>query len=426
MGGFRVPLYRPGGQSIADLMMRQGDIQAQRAARSGEIWGGALANVGQQVGQAVQQHAEQKELSKRDAALSRWLDSGEWQRDPMGAVKILGPERGAKLAEGLLSYQRLQATKGQEAMKLLPGLIAGVDALPEPLRPGAYSAARSAILQSGVIRPGDVPEQYSAETWAPISAYGKALRGDKPKGPMEVSPGASVIDPEHPEKGALFTAPKPTEPPKPPQPRVVGRSLVTDEGKVIYRDPEGAKDERLVQVMGPDGPTWVRESQAVGKPAAQAARAVTGQERQSLAYYNRANQASEDIAPLESKIAKAGLASQTQLQYAPNIFQTEEQQKYRQAQRAFTEARLRKESGAAIPTHEYTNDAKTYFAQPGDDEATIKQKQEARQVVLDGLRFGAGKAYDEFYGEPAPTPKNRSIKPIKDKPKKQEDPLGIR
>lgn len=167
------------------------------------------------------------------------------------------------------------------------------------------------------------------------------------------------------------------------------------------------RDERLVQVAGPNGTAiWVRESEAIGKPAAQAARSVTGSERQTLAYYNRAKDASETITKptadgtsLEDRVAKSGLGTQIGLQYAPNLLQTKDQQAYRQAQRAFTEARLRKESGAAIPTAEYENDSKTYFAQPGDTPDVIAQKRQARQVVLDGLKFGAGKAYGEFYGE---------------------------
>lgn len=176
--------------------------------------------------------------------------------------------------------------------------------------------------------------------------------------------------------------------------------------------PKAPKEERIVQVMGPNGtPIWVRESEAVGKPAAQAPRAVTGQERQALAFYNRAAEAVATItAPvaggesLENTIAKSGTAQQLRGQYAPNIMQSPEQQSYRQAQRAFTEARLRKESGAAIPMTEYENDARTYFAQPGDSLKVIEQKRKARQTVLDGLKFSSGKAYDEFYGEAASKP----------------------
>jgi hypothetical protein len=158
-----------------------------------------------------------------------------------------------------------------------------------------------------------------------------------------------------------------------------------------------------VQIEGADGKAvWVRESQAVDKPAAQAARAITGMERQTLAFFNRAKEADEQANQFEDRVAEAGLASQLQQQYAGNLLQTKDQQRYRQAQRAFTEARLRKESGAAIPIAEYENDARTYFAQPGDSPEVRLQKRHARATVLEGLQFASGRAYEEFYGETAP------------------------
>jgi len=186
-------------------------------------------------------------------------------------------------------------------------------------------------------------------------------------------------------------------------------------GVATYREPKAAKEERLVQIAGPNGtPIWVREPDAVGKPAAQAPRAVTGAERQSMAFYNRAQTALDALTEggdqsLEEKMAKQGLAGQAQLQYGSNLVQTGEQQQYRQAQRAFTEARLRKESGAAINDKEYDKDARTYFAQPGDSAAVKVQKSTARAAVLAGLKFSAGKAYEEFTGEPNLSPARQAM-----------------
>lgn len=182
------------------------------------------------------------------------------------------------------------------------------------------------------------------------------------------------------------------------------------EGIPQYREPKtpsAPREDRLVQIAGPNGqPIWVREGDAVGKPAAQAARAVTGSERQTLSFYNRAKDATAAMeskdktgTSLEDRVSKGGLFTQIGLQHAPNLLQSGDQQAYRQAQRAFTEARLRKESGAAIPTAEYENDARTYFAQPGDKPEIIDRKRQARQVVISGLKFSSGKAYNEFYGD---------------------------
>lgn len=192
-----------------------------------------------------------------------------------------------------------------------------------------------------------------------------------------------------------------------PEAEALGQSF---EKYVAPKEPRAPRDERLVQIAGPNGTAvWVRESEAVGKPAAQAARSVTGGERQTLAFYNRGKEASDTLAAvdqsgksLEERIATQNKAGQLWGALAPNLVQTEDQQLYRQAQRAFTEARLRKESGAAIPQGEYDTDARTYFAQPGDSPALIEQKRKARENVLEGLKFSAGKAFDEFYGESGP------------------------
>lgn len=127
---------------------------------------------------------------------------------------------------------------------------------------------------------------------------------------------------------------------------------------------------------------------------------ATGLERQSLAFFNRAQEAVNDIEAIESDIAKLELGEQVRLEFAPNFLQTEQGRLYNQAQRAFTEARLRKESGAAIPESEFNNDRQTYFAQPGDSPTTIQQKREARQTLLNGMKFASGNAFEEFYGFP--------------------------
>ncbi len=131
----------------------------------------------------------------------------------------------------------------------------------------------------------------------------------------------------------------------------------------------------------------------------------TGAEKTNLGFYNRAKDAVENITPIETKLQQS-LSKQGALQFFPNLFQSADQQVYRQAQRQFTEARLRKESGAAIPPAEYENDAKTYFLQPGDSAEVLKSKIAGRAQVLNSLGVSAGSAFDEYYGQPYPTPAN--------------------
>lgn len=164
--------------------------------------------------------------------------------------------------------------------------------------------------------------------------------------------------------------------------------------------------KRVLVRAGSDGKTYDMTGQPIAgeiAPEAEKAatpKAATASERGILAYHNRAKQAEETLAGLESVINDKGLAGQAVLNWAPNMLQPEENQVYRQAQRAFTEARLRKESGAAIPPEEFKSDERTYFAQPGDTPTALEKKRQGRAKVLEGLAFSSGKAYDEFYGEP--------------------------
>jgi hypothetical protein len=122
-------------------------------------------------------------------------------------------------------------------------------------------------------------------------------------------------------------------------------------------------------------------------------------QKRVLNFFNRAEQADKDIEALEADIQKLPLTGQARLNYAPNIAQTPMGRQYIQAQRAFTEARLRKDSGAAIPPHEYDADQKTYFAQPGDDQVTLENKRRGRAAILASLASESGQALSEFLGD---------------------------
>lgn len=64
-----------------------------------------------------------------------------------------------------------------------------------------------------------------------------------------------------------------------------------------------------------------------------------------------------------------------------------------QARRDFINAILRRESGAVISDGEFANANKQYFPQPGDDEATLRQKAANRNNAIKGISRQAGPAY---------------------------------
>jgi hypothetical protein len=130
---------------------------------------------------------------------------------------------------------------------------------------------------------------------------------------------------------------------------------------------------------------------ATTKPASAA-------EKRTMNFYMRAAEADTELEKLEESVKKKGLGGQVRLKFAPNWAQSDENQVYQQLQRQFTEARLRKDSGAAIPPHEYENDARTYFAQPGDSIEVLDRKREARKNLLSALKQEAGRAVPEFFG----------------------------
>jgi hypothetical protein len=130
----------------------------------------------------------------------------------------------------------------------------------------------------------------------------------------------------------------------------------------------------------------------------------TAGERHALGFYIRAANATKNLEALEGQMSQKGGWGQAVYAYAPNWAQSDENQKYRQAQREFTEARLRRDSGAAIPNSEFENDAKTYFPQPGDSATTLEEKRASRQQVLRALRIGAGNAMRDIGEEPGDMP----------------------
>lgn len=167
------------------------------------------------------------------------------------------------------------------------------------------------------------------------------------------------------------------------------------------RAPQPSENQPLMPVIGPDGKArYGTRAEAHGTlvPAGQN-KPATGLEKRALNFFNRAQQADADLETMEAQIQQMGLAGQARMEYAPNVAQSQLGQSYLQAQRAFTEARLRKDSGAAIPEQEFANDRETYFAQPGDSPPTLEQKRRARAAILASLGFESGQALGEFLGD---------------------------
>lgn len=154
--------------------------------------------------------------------------------------------------------------------------------------------------------------------------------------------------------------------------------------------------EPLVAVTGPDGrPVLVPRSEAQGRTPASATKPPTAAQQRDARFYRRMEASEQTFDTMEKDVSGMSLKDQMQLEYAPNVMQSPVGQKLNQAMRAFTEARLRADSGAAVPQHEYDNDRKMYFPQPGDTPETLAQKKQARRVVIESFRESAGPAVSD-------------------------------
>lgn len=400
-------MYSPGGDRIIDIIMRRGDTQAAHALRSGDIWGGAARELGGIIGQYAAEKKAKQEQERRNAAIWDAINAPE-SADPKVLYKslfqIAGPEVAQEYTEGVVNLQQLsdkaEAANLERAQKVA-GWMANA---PPDLFAKGWPVARERLAPIASQLGAELPEQPTPE----LQQWLGQVAGQKTGELLKLAPGEIAVDASG--KQVAAGTPKPVAA---PEPRVVGRSLVGPDGKVIYRDPESSAADKPkmyeVDVPGPNGTVikkLVSEAELRGgvttAPKTTGQKPVLGAERTALAFYNRAKDATDDITTLEDRIASRSAVSQewNTSGVVPNRFKSQDQQLYEQNQRTFTEARLRKESGAAIPESEYENDRRTYWAVPGDSKKTVEQKRQRRKTVLEGLAYSAGRAYEEFYGEP--------------------------
>lgn len=175
--------------------------------------------------------------------------------------------------------------------------------------------------------------------------------------------------------------------------------------------------------------TGIALSESGGQVQASAPpKAPTAGESAAFTFFTRMKDAIDALDAVEQEVNDAGLLGQLMLK-GPNILKSDELQVYSQAMRQFTEARLRKDSGAAIPPEEFENDRRMYFPQPGDSDSVLERKRQARETTLNALRTASGNAYWDFYGEDPVIVARRMSQVQKDvdglPAAEGNDPLGI-
>lgn len=132
---------------------------------------------------------------------------------------------------------------------------------------------------------------------------------------------------------------------------------------------------------------------ANGAPKTLTGKPQTEGQSKANGYADRALKSNALTSPLDLEM-RGGFGS-----IFPNALQTQNRQSYEQAKEDFITAVLRKESGAQISPEEFRRDEKKYFATFGDTDATIKQKQVARQTQIDNLYREANVARPALPGD---------------------------
>ena len=98
---------------------------------------------------------------------------------------------------------------------------------------------------------------------------------------------------------------------------------------------------------------------------------------------------------------------------------TPEQQQYATAAREWIRAKLRKESGAAIPAEEMQEEYETYFPMPGDTPERIKLKSDLRKQNT--LEMRAAAAGSDLYRKAV---RDRNLQATQPPPVIEESPTA--
>jgi hypothetical protein len=297
-------------------------------------------------------------------------------------------------------------------------------------RPAQMYPAQAGPMQDG----GNIPLQESVAAIAPNpqGAYASLMANPKASSRLQnMAFNKLIADPEAftLAEGAkrFMTMPDGTTKEvasggqKPRSPISVGNYLIDPEtGKVIFQAPE---KPIAGQVVERDDGTYLIDTRtgqarpvmgAGGQPLIGGGKPLTETQSNAVAFGARAKESNKIVTDLE----KAGVTNtgiirsaiggtvgtapivgeklEQGVRSAFNVLPTvlggpsSEQQQVDQARRNFISAVLRKESGAAISPTEFVNEERKYFPQIGDNQAVIKQKQDARLLAIKALEAQAG------------------------------------
>ncbi|WP_133116171.1 hypothetical protein [Mesorhizobium wenxiniae] len=170
--------------------------------------------------------------------------------------------------------------------------------------------------------------------------------------------------------------------------------------------------------VGPDGTVTYSEGGAPGMPK------LSEAEGRNAGFYGRAAESHKLLADLEREGTSLFNKTVGDVPLVGNYALSQDAQKFKQAQRDFINAVLRRESGAVISPEEFENAKQQYFPQPGDGPEVIAQKRKNRDTTITGLKISGGQGSQ--FAVPAAPPPAGATPPAAALPKVGESRYGYR
>jgi len=429
--------------SIADLMGRGRDAeaqalitaanaQAQAAQASGQAWGGAIQGIGNTIAAIPgQMQAQQdRKLALEDRALERAERQGniDYTAARTGALEaqdvrsvseaaraaereirlksvlgnpdgytwedivgVVGLEKGIEIATGLASLQvdPPEPLSLEDRSTHLRNIMRGFNALSPEMQIEQWPAARARALANTALglNPADIPVEFDPAWFTQMLNFGVEPTAPAPPGPpVELSlDGQPTVFERDPETNKLV-----------PIGGGVGPRIDAPRVEAFDVLENNAGEQRYVRKGSPEARNLLENGWRVREPAvASETRPPSQAEYLASTYAGRMVQSEEVFERISDDIVGMNVLSFSSQQWADSpTLQSDTMQAYMQAARNFINALLRRESGAVIADSEFDSAEKQYLPLPNDSADTMRQKAANRQYVTDTMVRSAGAAYE--------------------------------
>lgn len=309
-----------------------------------------------------------------------------------GAALVNGDPRAINALAGMdperaLQFKQATQPKPQDPAKAIEQLRFFASAIGDVETPEDYQRAEDLLVRSGAITPAQAAE-YTFNDLPRL----KAMTNEA----LSLADRYKVVDGRlvdlAGENGPQVTIDKASR-------EEGGFRVATPEEAAQYGAQAGqfGPDGRFFPINPPSGMTI--ESDGAGgfrlrQGSGVQSKPFTEAQSKTNVYATRARGALETLEPIAGALTSIGEraldADPTGL--ARGALQTDDYQVAKAAGEEFLQAILRKDTGAAITSQEQTLYGKTYLPQPGDNEAVLRQKAEARRRAINAIEAGMSPA----------------------------------